>query len=43
MMLLVKKKKIKRKDFKDESAVGGASDSRYLYLDYTSSIHLRWL
>lgn len=31
-------KKIKRKDFKDESAVGGStlfSDSRYLYLDYT--------
>jgi transglutaminase-like putative cysteine protease len=31
-------KKIKRKDFKDESAVGGStmfSDSRYFYLDYT--------
>ena len=31
-------KKIKRKDFKDESAAGGStlfSDSRYLYLDYT--------
>lgn len=31
-------KKIKRKDFKDQSAVGGStmfSDSRYLYLDYT--------
>ena len=31
-------KKIKRKDFKDQSAVGGGtlfSDNRYLYLDYT--------
>jgi transglutaminase-like putative cysteine protease len=31
-------KKIKRKDFKDQSAVGGStlfSDSRYMYLDYT--------
>ncbi|HEY4616901.1 MAG TPA: DUF3857 domain-containing protein [Flavobacterium sp.] len=31
-------KKIKRKDFKDQSAVGGStlfSDSRYIYLDYT--------
>ncbi|SDW97211.1 DUF3857 domain-containing protein [Flavobacterium degerlachei] len=31
-------KKIKRKDFKDQSAIGGStlfSDSRYVYLDYT--------
>ena len=31
-------KKIKRKDFKDQSAIGGStlfSDSRYIYLDYT--------
>lgn len=31
-------KKVKRKDFKDQSAVGGGtifSDNRYLYLDYT--------
>jgi transglutaminase-like putative cysteine protease len=31
-------KKIKKKDFKDQSAIGGStlfSDSRYLYLDYT--------